>query len=535
MLIAIPSIHQEIEARYPGAASLVDRVATTLGSRFPFDERTVANRCFSNACRTILRRAAVSSSDDSGARDLEQRLVDAATPPHDQRSLSQASSDFERRLRKLSKRRAQVEYRSPWGHLLPPSTPWNASLEPPEDPQSNLPSGTERKMRRRPSEVEYVDLESLKDKDNPLVHSFEKVHTATEYQSGRKQLDGSDQLAEQEEALEELELSKLTRSSETAQSVYRADLQAGLHTADLDEESASTRAHRYPEWNFKRREYRDDWCTVNEQVSPPSGPASTVAAASRRLHGDVLRLQAELKRLELERRWRNRQLDGSEVDIDALVDRQATLMAGRHPDPRIYVRRKVHDSELAMLILIDASLSSDSWVSGKRIFDVVRDSTQVLVESFEPTTAKLAISAFYSNTRRDCRFLLAKGFEDSSRLGLQRLHGIAPAGYTRIGPAVRHALEVLARSGARRRLILLLTDAKPTDYDHYEGHYGVEDVRQALREAGEQGVHCLALAVRDKGEAYLTQMFGLHGWMLLPDVHSLPGRFVSVATDFLRS
>jgi len=413
--------------------------------------------------------------------------------------------------------------------------PWNASLEPPDDPHANLPSGTERKMRRRPTDVEYVDLESQKDKDNPLVHSFEKVHTATEYQSGRKQLDGSDQLAEQEEALEELELSKLTRTSETAQSVYRADLQAGLHTADLEQESGSTRAHRYPEWNFKRREYRDAWCTVNEQISPPSGPASAVDAASRRLHGDVLRLQAELKRLELERRWRNRQLDGAEIDIDALVDRQATLMAGRHPDPRIYVRRKVHDSELAMLILVDASLSSDSWVSGKRIFDVVRDSTQVLVESFEPTSAKLSVGAFYSNTRRDCRFLLAKGFEDSSRLGLQRLHGIAPSGYTRIGPAVRHALEVLDRSGARRRLILLLTDAKPTDYDHYEGHYGVEDVRQALREAGEQGVHCLALAVRDKGEGYLTQMFGPHGWMLLPDVQSLPGRFVSVATDFLRS
>jgi nitric oxide reductase NorD protein len=82
---------------------------------------------------------------------------------------------------------------------------------------------------------------------------------------------------------------------------------------------------------------------------------------------------------------------------------------------------------------------------------------------------------------------------------------------------------------------LLLTNARPTDYDHYEGQYGLQDVRQALREAGEQGVHCLALAVRDEGEAYLTQMFGLHGWMLLPDVHSLPGRFVSVATDFLRS
>jgi len=217
------------------------------------------------------------------------------------------------------------------------------------------------------------------------------------------------------------------------------------------------------------------------------------------------------------------------------VDRHATLLARRHPDPRIYVRRKLHDSELAMLLLVDASLSSDSWVAGKRIFDVVRDSAQVLVESFEPTSAKLGIGAFYSNTRRDCRFLLAKGFDDSVQLGLQRLHAVVPAGYTRIGPAIRHALSVLEQSGARRRLILLLTDAKPTDYDHYEGRYGIEDVRQALREAGDEGTHCLGLAVREKGDAYLSQMFGLHGWMLLPDVRSLPNQFVTVARDFLRS
>ena len=535
MLLAVPTIHETVAHRYPGANSLLDGCATSLVRRFPFDERTVAARSFSMACRAILGRGLGEVSDDSRASILARELVAAATPGFRLQNLAALSSDFDAAFAKLSKRRSVMDLRSPWGVLMPAPTPWNASLDPADDPQSTLPSGTERKMRRRPTDVEYVDLESQKDRDNPLVHSFEKVHTATEYQSGRKQLDGSDQLAEQEEALEELELSKLTRTSETAQSVYRADLQAGLHTADLAEEPDLSHAHRYPEWNFKRREYRADWCTVNAQAFPPSSPASTVTSASRRLHGEVLRLQAELKRLELDRRWRNRQLDGAEIDIDALVDRQATLLARRHPDPRIYVRRKVHDSELAMLILVDASLSSDSWVSGKRIFDVVRDSAQVLVESFEPTSAKLSVGAFYSNTRRDCRFLLAKGFDDSLRLGLQRLHAVAPAGYTRIGPAIRHALGLLEKSGARRRLILLLTDAKPTDYDHYEGRYGVEDVRQALREAGEQGVHCLALAVRDKGEPYLTQMFGLHGWMLLPDVHSLPSHFVSVATDFLRS
>lgn len=535
MLIGMPSIQEAIAERYPGAEALVTRCGSIAIDHFPFDAGTADARCFSMACTALLGRDVGEPSDDSAASVVARELVDAATPGHTPQSLAEASSGFENVLAKLSKRRAAEEYKSPWGLLMPPPTPWNAALDPPDDPHSTLPSGTERKMRRRPTDVEYVDLESQKDRDNPLVHSFEKVHTATEYQSGRKQLDGSDQLAEQEEALDELELTKLTRTTETAQSIYRADLQAGLHTADLAGEPESTRAHRYPEWNFKRREYRADWCTVNEHVCPPSSPASTVTSASRRLRGEVLRLQAELKRLELERRWRNRQLDGTEIDIDALVDRQATLMAGRHPDPRIYVRRKLHDSELAMLILVDASLSSDSWVAGKRIFDIVRDSTQVLVESFEPTSAKLCVGVFYSNTRRDCRFLLAKGFDDSSRLGLQRLHAVSPAGYTRIGPAIRHALEVLEGSGARRRLVLLLTDAKPTDYDHYEGRYGIEDVRQALREASEQGVHCMALATRDKSAPYLTQMFGSHSWMLLPDVQSLPSHFVSVATDFLRS
>ena len=190
---------------------------------------------------------------------------------------------------------------------------------------------------------------------------------------------------------------------------------------------------------------------------------------------------------------------------------------------------------MEMLILIDASLSSDSWVSGKRIFDIVRDSTQVLVESFEPTSAKLCVSAFYSNTRRDCRFVLAKRFDDPASKGLRRLHAVSPAGYTRIGPALRHSLQLMEQSGARRRLILLLTDAKPTDYDRYEGRYGVEDVRQALREAAEKGVHCLTLAVRDRADPYLTQMFGPQGWMLLPDARALPRHFIAVANDFLRS
>lgn len=535
MLLAIPSAQDLIAQRYPGAMPLVEECGAMLAAHFPFDQRKEDARAFTMACRAILGRELVELQDDFRVASTARALIDAARRRPTPRSLRGLASDLEAVLATLPDRGVTQEYLSPWGHLLPPQTPSDAQLEPPDDPRSALPSGTERKMRRRSTDIEHVDLESQKDRDNPLVHSFEKVHTATEYEGGRKQLDGSDRLADDEEALEELELKKLTRTSETTRSIYRADLRAGPDTADLVGEPGSPRAHRYPEWNFKQRRYRSAWCTVHEEGSPPSSPMAHVAVASQRLRSDVLRLQGELKRLELERRWRNRQLEGTEIDIDAVIDRHATLMARRHPDPRIYVRRKLHDAELAMLVLVDASSSSDSWVSGRRIFDVIRDSTQVLVEAFEPTSARLCVGAFHSNTRRDCRFLLVKGFHDSSREGLRRLHAVSPAGYTRIGPSLRHSLEVMDGSAARRRLILLLTDAKPTDYDHYEGRYGIEDVRQALREASERGVHCLTLAVRDKAEPYLAQMFGQTGWTLLPDVRSLPGRFVSVARDFLRS
>jgi nitric oxide reductase activation protein len=535
MLLAIPSAEELVTERYPGATSLVRECAAILVERFPFDQRKGDARCFTMACRAILGRGVVEMDEDPRVSSAARELVDAARRRHTPRSLAAAAADLEAVLTGPFEGGVAREYVSPWGHFLPPETSLGPKLDAPEDPRSALPRGTERKMRRRPTDTEQVDLESQKDRDNPLVHSFEKVHTATEYESGRKQLDGSDRLADEEEALEELELKKLTRASEAALSIYRADSRAGFRTADLMEGPEPARAHRYPEWNFKQRRYRQAWCTVNEQVSTPRSPMATVVVASRRLRGDVLRLQAELKRLELERRWRNRQLEGTEIDIDAVIDRHATLMARRHPDPRIYVRRKLHDAELAILVLVDASSSSDSWVSGRRIFDVVRDSTQVLVEAFQPTSAKLCVGAFHSNTRRDCRFVMVKGFDDSSREGLRRLHGVSPAGYTRIGPALRHSLEVMERSAARRRLLLLLTDAKPTDYDHYEGRYGIEDVRQSLREASEQGVHCLTLALRDRAEPHLTQMFGQHGWTLLPDVRSLPSRFVSLARDLLRA
>ena len=531
MLLSVPTTEDSIRNRYPGAAPMIADFVSVCASHFPFEAHTSRGDCFRRLSIDLLAPAKGPIGpeiDDHSS--VESAFHATARERHTPATLCAAAQDIDRRLDELPGRDRKESYRSPWGLFLCPDDPTSFGA-PPEEPQRTLPSGTERPRPGGPTDIEEVDLDSQRDRDNPLVHSFEKVHTAAEYNGGRKQLDGSDELEQHEEALEELDLRKVTRSSEPAQSIYQADLVTHSVGSDAPEASSSETYH-YPEWDFQSRSYREDWCTVNE-VPSTVAPLAVVAEASRRLHKDVLRLQAELRRLEFQRRWRNRQRDGQDIDVDAVVDSRATLLAGKSPDPRVYVRRKVHDADLSLLVLVDASLSSDSWVTGRRVFDVARDAAQVLVEAFRPTATQLSLAAFYSNTRRDCRFVLAKRFNEPWHVGLQRLHGLRPAGYTRVGPALRHALHRLEQSGARKKLAVLITDAKPTDYDRYEGRYGVEDVRQATHEASLQGVRCVAMAVRDRGEAYLSQMFGSRGWALLPQLGALPDCFASTMSDWL--
>jgi nitric oxide reductase NorD protein len=120
-----------------------------------------------------------------------------------------------------------------------------------------------------------------------------------------------------------------------------------------------------------------------------------------------------------------------------------------------------------------------------------------------------------------------KGWRDSWTVGRGRLGLLSPQGYTRIGPAIRHATAELLGHEARRKHMILITDAKPTDFDRYEGRHGIHDVRQAVREAtvGNIGVH--ALGIDPKCAGILPVMFGVRGWKLLRSITDLPEALVA--------
>jgi nitric oxide reductase NorD protein len=395
-----------------------------------------------------------------------------------------------------------------WGGLLSTDTDDHMTGEEPGDRE--LPDGTE-KDAPPVEDVTRVLLDHKEAEKKVVQHSFEKIETLDAYDGNLQMDDGSDELDEHLEALEEVELRELLRGGQDAHSLYKVDLDMGADIPQVERISATEVGVPYDEWDYKLKAYRPGWCTVYPTPVHRGAPGWEVEplVRHRRLIDQMRRL---LERQRSGVQAMNRQRDGEHPDIDALVEQHAEVMAGRTGTQRVYIRQARKRRHIVTTVLLDVSLSADSWVDNRRVLDVSREACLVLGEVAETLGDPLQILAFASSTRNRCRVWTLKDWKDSWRHGRDRLGAIEPQGYTRIGPALRHATAGLASQPADGRLLLLISDGKPNDYDKYEGRYGVADIRMALREAERKGVMTHALAVDETARGYLPPMFGAGRW-----------------------
>lgn len=422
-----------------------------------------------------------------------------------------------------------------WGWLLPAAAA-AAARRPPagEHGAAALPSGSERRARPREA-VEEIEHPEDPLGENPLVHSFEKVHTLEQYTGGRKRIDASDEMAAHGDALDELDLRQVVRSGRSTASVYQADVLFADVAGDLPDAPAADGVP-YDEWDESTRGYRRAWCRVHPSVpAARAGAGDFVRAVRVRQRRHIEALRAVFERAEAARTWRLRQPDGPDIDVDAVIDRYARLRAGNCANDKLYAARRRHSRDVAVLVLLDASLSTDGWVANRRVMDVEKESVVVLGEALAGLYDEVGLAAFHSQTRRDCRFLALKGFREPWERGYGRLWAVEPSGYTRVGPALRHATELLLRTRARKRLLVLVSDGKPTDLDRYEGRYGIADIRQAVREAEALAVETVALAVDHRARHYLPRMFGAGRFAILPSPAHLADAMARVCLSLLRS
>ena len=110
----------------------------------------------------------------------------------------------------------------------------------------------------------------------------------------------------------------------------------------------------------------------------------------------------------------------------------------------------------------------------------------------------------------------------SSDLG--RIGALKPGFYTRMGAAIRYATQILAKRPEALRLLMILSDGKPNDVDHYEGRYGIEDTRMSLNAARQEGVRPFCVTIDKEGRGYLPHLFGPSGYTILRNPAELPAR-----------
>jgi nitric oxide reductase NorD protein len=212
-----------------------------------------------------------------------------------------------------------------------------------------------------------------------------------------------------------------------------------------------------------------------------------------------------------------------------MCDAWASVRAGRTPSPRLYVESAKVQRDVATLVLLDVSLSTDSWVADRRVLDVAKESVLVLGEVLDRMGEDVEVLAFASHTRHKVRCWTVREWGEPWSLGRGRLSRLEPQGYTRIGPALRHANARLASRPEKFKDLILVSDCKPTDYDRYEGRHGIADVRKALAEAQRLGVRIQALTIDAQASGWLPAMFGPARWSVLSRPERLPEALVQTA------
>ena len=110
----------------------------------------------------------------------------------------------------------------------------------------------------------------------------------------------------------------------------------------------------------------------------------------------------------------------------------------------------------------------------------------------------------------------------------QRIAAIMPREYTRMGPPIRHLTRKLMASPSKVRLLVVISDGKPEDYDDYKGQYAIEDTRKALLEAKGCGVNPFCITIDKAAHEYLAHMFGRGNYIFVNDVKRLPQKMADM-------
>lgn len=404
----------------------------------------------------------------------------------------------------LREYRAPQTYRQPlpvamWPYLNQQGTAAGQDSEDDESIEPLAPS-SEQLQNKRKAERRRQDQS---ERDDPLVFNrFEKILSFAEMVNVNRLVDDDEDENAKSNA-EQIDEITLSPNQQRAASQLTMDLDLSPGTAAGEQLQGE---HTYPEWNFRKQRYEPGHCKVLAGVHHDEGDHRTQDEQTRRR---IHRVRQQFEALRPKREWLRGQVDGNELDMDAVVRAHCDLAAMGENTAGLYMSTRAQARDLAISILIDVSLSTDAWVEDRRVIDIEKEALLVLAHGIAACGDDFCIQSFTSHRRHRVWVNTLKAFDEPMHeLTERRIAAIKPGQYTRMGSAIRHATVDLAKRTNRHRLLLVLTDGKPNDSDYYEGRYGVEDTRRAILEARRQKLKVFGVTIDRDAQSYIGQLFG---------------------------
>jgi len=363
-------------------------------------------------------------------------------------------------------------------------------------------------------EISSLEIDKKQQEDYVLMHNFEKAETAEEWEGGWRDFDGDDDLDDHANALEDLNMKHTVRVDDPTHSIYQAEFIENTTISESGELDTQAPHIAYDEWDYSKREYKPKFCKVYPKKQVETDAAyykKTLQKNASTLTG----LRKMLTSVNNKYQQQRRQNQGEDFDLDAITDLFVDVHSGHTPSENIYLSKRKKEKDLSILILLDISLSSDGYAAGNKVIDVEKQVSIIFGEILNEFNVDFSIQSFYSKTRNYATYLSLKGFDDSWDQAKHKIGAVEPSGYTRIGAALRHSGALLDTRDTKNKWVILISDGKPNDYDKYEGKYGINDVKQALRELNQRNINSYALAIEAQAKYYLPQMFGQNHYQIL--------------------
>jgi nitric oxide reductase NorD protein len=385
-----------------------------------------------------------------------------------------------------------------------------------DEEQDEAELNTAKKSDTSRKKAERVDSGS--EKDGMMIFRLESMFSWSEFSKLDRGTDDSDDDDNQRVAED---LDKITLSKDQSQKSARIKIDLDLPSASEDDIPLGE-GIKLPEWNYKTQQLEADRCLLQPMLPKDCSPQKLPL----KLQKIAKTIQAQFEQLRSVRYWLKGEPQGEELDLSAWLDFHVESKIAPTEEKGLYRSFRGNNRDISTLLLADLSMSTDAHLDdNNRVIDVVQDSMLLFGEALHSVGDRFAMYGFSSVKRSNVRFTLLKNFNEAyNDITRGRVQSIRPGFYTRMGAAIRQATKVLVDQKSSQKLLLILTDGKPNDIDHYEGRFGIEDTHQAIKEAKRLGIKPFCITIDQDAQDYLPYLFGSDGFTVILRPEQLPVR-----------